>query len=101
MIISTWKNLSSTHQIEAPPIGFKWALEKWIQSGTLEDNVVEAILLDIHYKYDRTKNIATLLDNTKKSIWILPIHGKISKGSKFFNNIIERSHVNVCLFVSL
>jgi hypothetical protein len=33
-----------------------------IQSGTLKDNVVKAILLDIHYKYDRVKNMASLLD---------------------------------------
>jgi hypothetical protein len=47
---------------EVPPIRFKWALEKWIQSATPEDNVVEAILLDIHYKYDKIENIVGLLD---------------------------------------
>jgi hypothetical protein len=47
---------------KAPPIQFKWALEKWIQSGTSEDNAIKAILLDTHYEYDRVENMASLLD---------------------------------------
>jgi hypothetical protein len=56
------KKLKLNPSNKAPPIGFKWALEKWIQSGTLEDNAIEAILLDTRYKYDRVKNMAGLLD---------------------------------------
>jgi hypothetical protein len=51
---------------EAPHAGFKRALEKWIQSGTVEDNQAEAILLDIHYKYDKVENMAGLLDVINK-----------------------------------
>ncbi len=47
---------------EAPPARFKRALKKWIQSGILEDNAMEAILLDTHYKYDKVENMAGLLD---------------------------------------
>jgi hypothetical protein len=36
---------------EAPPIGFKQALEKWIQNGIVKDNATKAILVDTHYKY--------------------------------------------------
>jgi hypothetical protein len=32
----------------------------------------------------------------KNSIWVWAIHGKTSKGSKFFDDVIERSYVNVC-----
>jgi hypothetical protein len=41
-------------------------MQKWIQSGTPEDNAVEAILLDIHYKYDRVENMVGLLDVINK-----------------------------------
>jgi hypothetical protein len=51
---------------EAPLVGFKQALEEWIQSGTLEDNVIEAILLDTHYKYYRVVNMVGLLDVINK-----------------------------------
>ncbi len=60
------KNLRLNPLDKGPPIGFKWNLEKWIQNGTLEDNVVEAILLDIHYKYDRVENMVGLLDVINK-----------------------------------
>jgi hypothetical protein len=42
---------------EAPLVGFKWVLNKWIQSGTLEDNATEVIMLDNHYKYDRVEKV--------------------------------------------
>jgi hypothetical protein len=48
-------------------VGFKQALEKWIQSGTLEDNVVKAILLDSHYEYDIIDIMVGLLDVIDKS----------------------------------
>ncbi len=51
---------------EAPHVGFKWASKKWIQSETVEDNVVEAIMLDIHYKYDKVENMVGLLDVINK-----------------------------------
>jgi hypothetical protein len=41
-------------------------LEKWIQSGIVEDNAAKAILLDIHYKYDKVENMAGLLDVINK-----------------------------------
>jgi hypothetical protein len=47
---------------EVPPLGFKQFLEKWIQSGSVKDVVVEAILLDSHYKYDIVDNMSNLLD---------------------------------------
>ncbi len=50
----------------SPPVGFKWALEKWIQSGTSKDNVTKAILLDTHYKYDKVENMAGMLDVINK-----------------------------------
>jgi hypothetical protein len=37
-------------------------LEKWILSGSAEDVVAEAILLDSHYKYDKVDNMSGLLD---------------------------------------
>jgi hypothetical protein len=37
-------------------------LEKWIQSGTLKDNVMEEIILDTHYKYDKVENMVGMLD---------------------------------------
>ncbi len=43
-------------------VGFKWVFGKWTQSGTPEDNVAKVILLDIHYKYDKVENMASLLD---------------------------------------
>ncbi len=56
------KKLRLNPSDEAPLVGFKWALEKWIQSGTLEDNVVDAILLDTHYEYDKIDIMVGLLD---------------------------------------
>jgi hypothetical protein len=47
---------------EAPPLGFKRSLEKWIQNGNVEDVTAEAILLDSHYKYDKVNNMSRLLD---------------------------------------
>jgi len=44
------------------PLGFKCSLEKWIQSGISKENVVEAILLEIHYKFDQIDNMITMLD---------------------------------------
>jgi hypothetical protein len=41
------KKLRFNPSNEAPHIGFQRALEKWVQSGTMEDNAVEAIMLDI------------------------------------------------------
>ncbi len=53
---------------EAPPFGFKFALLKWVQSATLEALVVEEILLDTHYKFDRVGSMARLKEviNTSK-----------------------------------
>jgi hypothetical protein len=56
------KNWNWTPQIEAPPLGFKRSLEKWIQSASVEDVATEAILLDSHYKYDRVNNMLGLWD---------------------------------------
>lgn len=47
---------------EAQLVEIKLVLEKWIQSGTPEDNAMKAILLDTHYKYDRIENMVGLLD---------------------------------------
>jgi hypothetical protein len=47
---------------EAPPLGFKSSLEKWIQNGSVEDIATEAILLDSHYKYDIINNMSGLFD---------------------------------------
>jgi len=44
------------------PLGFQCSLEKWIQSGISKENVVEAILLEIHYKFDQIDNMITMLD---------------------------------------
>jgi hypothetical protein len=60
------KKLRFNPSDKVPPIGFKWGMQKWIQSGTPEDNAVEAILLDIHYKYDRVENMVGLLDVINK-----------------------------------
>jgi hypothetical protein len=60
------KKLRLNPSNEAPHIGFQRALEKWIQSGTVEDNAVEAIMLDIHYKYDKVENMVGLLDVINK-----------------------------------
>jgi hypothetical protein len=69
------KKLRLNPSNKAPPAKFKQVLEKWIQSGTLEDNVVKVILLDIHYKYDRVENMVGLLDVIDKEsyaffLWI-------------------------------
>ncbi len=37
-------------------------MEKWIQSGIVEDNAAKAILLNTHYKYDKVENMVGLLD---------------------------------------
>jgi len=47
---------------KVPFARFKWALEKWIQSGTAEDNATKAIFLDTYYKFDIVQNMAGLLD---------------------------------------
>lgn len=47
---------------EVPPTRFKYALQKWIESGIPEGNVVEAILLDSHYKFKRVDIMVGLLD---------------------------------------
>jgi hypothetical protein len=60
------KKLRLNPSNEAPSIGFKWALEKWIQSGALKDNAMESILLNTHYKYDKVENMAGLLDVVDK-----------------------------------
>jgi hypothetical protein len=65
------KKLKFTPLYEAPLVGFKWALEKWIQSGTSEDNAMKAILLDTHYKYDKVENMAGLLDIIDKKFCTL------------------------------
>ncbi len=51
---------------EAPPLGFKHYLEKWIQNGNAKDVAVKAILLDSHYKYDKVDNMLGLLDVINK-----------------------------------
>jgi hypothetical protein len=61
-----WKKLRFNPSNEAPHVGFKCASEKWIQSETVEDNVVEPIILDIHYKYDKVENMVGLLDVINK-----------------------------------
>ncbi len=54
------KKLRLNPSDKAPPVGFKRTLEKWIQSWTSKDNATKAILLDIHYKYDKVENMAGL-----------------------------------------
>ncbi len=56
------KKLKLNPSNEAPPLGFKRSLEKWIQSASVEDVATEAILLDSHYKYDRVNNMLGLWD---------------------------------------
>jgi len=56
------KNLKLNPSDEAPPLGFKRFLEKWIQNGNVKDVAAKAILLDSHYKYDRVNNMSRLLD---------------------------------------
>jgi hypothetical protein len=56
------KNLRLNPLNEAPYARFKQLLEKWIQSGIQEDNVIKEILLHIHYKYDKVENMARMLD---------------------------------------
>jgi hypothetical protein len=57
------KKLRLNPSDKAPLVGFEWALEKWIQSGTPKDNAMKAILLGhTHYKYDIVENMARLLD---------------------------------------
>jgi hypothetical protein len=41
---------------------FKCPLEKWIQNGISKRNVIDAIMLEIHYKFDWVDNMVTLLD---------------------------------------
>jgi hypothetical protein len=47
---------------EMHPLRFKCPFEKWIQTGTLKGNVMDAIMLEIHYKFDWVDNMVTLLD---------------------------------------
>jgi hypothetical protein len=47
---------------KAPPASFKTRLKRWIESIALERIVVESILLDTHYMYDRVNDMAELLD---------------------------------------
>jgi hypothetical protein len=56
------KKLKLNPSNEAPPLGFKRSLEKWIQNGSVKDVAVEAILLDNDYKYDKVNNMSCLLD---------------------------------------
>jgi len=70
---------------EASPIGFKRILEKCIQSGTPKENAMEAILLDIHYKYDRVENMVGLLDVVNKESCAL-----------FFMDDVTRTIAMVC-----
>ncbi len=44
------------------PLGFKWLLEKWIQSGASKENVTQAILLETHHKFDWVDNMVTMFD---------------------------------------
>ncbi len=62
-----FKKLRLNPSNEAPLVGFKQALEKWIQSGISKDNA-KAILLDIHYKYDKVKNMLGLLDLSTRNL---------------------------------
>jgi hypothetical protein len=79
------KKLRLNPSKEAPPVGFKWALEKWIQNGTSKDNVTEAILLDTHYKYDKVKNMGGMLDVVNKEFC-----------ASFFIDNVTRIIVIVC-----
>jgi hypothetical protein len=47
---------------KAPPIGFKIALKRWIESIILKGIATESILLGIHYMYDKVNDIVELLD---------------------------------------
>jgi hypothetical protein len=40
--------------------------KKWVKSGTLKGNAIEAILLDSHYKFKRVDNMGGLLDVVDK-----------------------------------
>jgi hypothetical protein len=51
---------------EAPPLGFKRSLEKWIHSASAKDVAKELILLDNHYKYDKVDNMLGPLDFINK-----------------------------------
>jgi hypothetical protein len=50
------------------PLGFKCSLEKWVQSGVSNENTAEAILLEIHYKFDQIDNMVTMLDVIDKEM---------------------------------
>jgi hypothetical protein len=73
------KKLRLNPSDEFPLVGFKCALEKWIQSEISDNNVANAILLDIHYKYDKVENMVGLLD----------VINKEPCGSFFMDNIIR------------
>jgi hypothetical protein len=60
------KKLRLDHSYEAPPLGYKHSLEKWIQNGSVKDIATKAILLDSHYQYDRVDNMPSLLDVINK-----------------------------------
>jgi hypothetical protein len=51
---------------EMQPLRFKCPLEKWIQSGTSKGNVMDAIMLEIDYKFDWVDNMVTLLNVINK-----------------------------------
>jgi hypothetical protein len=56
------KKLRLSPSDETPPSWFKHFLEKWIQSGSVEDVAAKSILLDNHYKYDIVDNMLGLSD---------------------------------------
>jgi hypothetical protein len=62
------KKLKLNPSNEAPLVGFKQALEKWIQSGIPKDNAAMAISLNMHYKYDKVENMVGLLDLSTRNL---------------------------------
>jgi hypothetical protein len=65
------KKLKFNSSDKVPFARFKWALEKWIQSGTTKDNATKAISLDTYYKFDIVQNMAGLLDVIDKESYAL------------------------------
>jgi mRNA deadenylase 3'-5' endonuclease subunit Ccr4 len=47
---------------KTPPIGYKIALKRWIESIALEGIATKFILLDIHYMYEKVNDMVELLD---------------------------------------
>lgn len=76
---STIKKMRLNPLDEVSPTRFKHALQKWIESGTLEGNVVEAILLDSHYKFERINNMAGLLDVIDKEEMASILHDNATR----------------------